>query len=197
MKESSRAASVKSRSAHQRWPIAGAQESPSRSRRHERHPHSRHCSCLQMSRRTVGRNVSHFANDGLNALVRAMATKPKDDPEREQFPFSLLHAPRPLTGLTEPRGGWMIFTELWLNMVIARRENVYLRLSFTTAITVPQKLRRTQSIDASRRGTTSFFAARSVPDERYGGRSGYRASSPKPTTAKIRSIAESHSPIQP
>ena len=32
---------------------------------------------------------------------------------------------RPLTGLTEPPGGWMIFTELCLRVVTAHRENVY------------------------------------------------------------------------
>ena len=46
--------------------------------------------CLQMSRRTIGRYFSRFANDGLNALLSAKATKPKDDPERDQFLFSLV-----------------------------------------------------------------------------------------------------------
>src|SRR5207245_225732 len=60
--------------------------------------------CLQMSRRTVGLYVSHFANDGLNALVRAKTTKLKDDPEREQFLFSLLHAPPSAHGIN--RTSW-------------------------------------------------------------------------------------------
>jgi hypothetical protein len=49
--------------------------------------------CLQMSRRTVRRYFSRFASGGLNALLPAKAAKPKDDPEREQFLFSLLHSP--------------------------------------------------------------------------------------------------------
>ena len=28
--------------------------------------------------------------------------------------------------LTEPPGGWLIFTELWLRVVVARRGNVYI-----------------------------------------------------------------------
>src|SRR5207253_7872669 len=49
--------------------------------------------CLQMSRRTVGRYFSRFAKGGLSALSPAKAAKPKHDPERGQFLFSLLHSP--------------------------------------------------------------------------------------------------------
>jgi hypothetical protein len=69
----------------------------------------------------------------------------------------------------------------------------WLKESFTTAITRPHKPRRMQLIDTSKRGTTSLSGARSAPDERSGGMSGYRASSPKQTTAKIRCIADSGS----
>src|SRR5215831_10778925 len=47
-----------------------------------------------------------------------------------------------------------------------------------------------QSIDTSRSGTTILSNARSVPDERSGGRNGCQASSPKLTTAKIRCIVD-------
>ena len=49
------------------------------------------------------------------------------------------------------------------------------------------------TIDTSKRGTIFLSVARSGPDERSGGTSGYRASSPKQTTAKIRCIADSGS----
>ena len=49
------------------------------------------------------------------------------------------------------------------------------------------------SIDTSRSGTTTLSNARSGPDERSGGRSGCHASSPKQTTAKIRSTGDSAS----
>lgn len=49
--------------------------------------------CLQMSRKTVARYSNCFTSGGLDALSPAKATKPKDDPEREQLLFSLLHSP--------------------------------------------------------------------------------------------------------
>jgi transposase len=60
--------------------------------------------CLQMSRRTVGRYSGCFASGGLNALLPAKAAKPKDDPEREQFLFSLLHSPPSAHGIN--RTSW-------------------------------------------------------------------------------------------
>jgi len=60
--------------------------------------------CLQMSRRTVGRYFSRFANGGLNALLAAKRAKPKDDPERGQFLFSLLHSPPSAHGIN--RTSW-------------------------------------------------------------------------------------------
>ena len=60
--------------------------------------------CLQMSRRTVGRYFSRFANGGLDALLPAKASKPKDDPERGQFLFSLLHSPPSVHGIN--RTSW-------------------------------------------------------------------------------------------
>jgi transposase len=60
--------------------------------------------CLQMSRRTIGRYFSRFANDGLKALLSAKATKPNDDPERDQFLFSLLHSPPSAHGIN--RTSW-------------------------------------------------------------------------------------------
>ena len=60
--------------------------------------------CLQMSRRTVGRYVFRFANGGINALLPAKAAKPKDDPEREQLLFSLLHSPPSAHGIN--RTSW-------------------------------------------------------------------------------------------
>ncbi len=60
--------------------------------------------CLQMSRKTVGRYFCRFANEGLNALFPAKAAKPKDDPEREQFLFSLLHSPPSTHGIN--RTSW-------------------------------------------------------------------------------------------
>lgn len=59
--------------------------------------------CLRMSRKTVGRYFSRFANGGLNALLPGKA-KPKDDPEREQFLFSLLHSPPSAHGIN--RTSW-------------------------------------------------------------------------------------------
>jgi transposase len=59
--------------------------------------------CLRMSRKTVGRYFCHFANGGLNALLPEKA-KPKDDPEREQFLFSLLHSPPSAHGIN--RTSW-------------------------------------------------------------------------------------------
>jgi transposase len=60
--------------------------------------------CLQMSRRTVGRYFNRFANGGLDALLPAKAAKPKDDPERGQFLFSLLHSPPSAHGIN--RTSW-------------------------------------------------------------------------------------------
>jgi transposase len=60
--------------------------------------------CLQMSRRTIGRYLTRFANDGLDALVSVKATKPRVDPEREQFLFSLLHSPPSAHGIN--RTSW-------------------------------------------------------------------------------------------
>jgi transposase len=60
--------------------------------------------CLQMSRRTIRRYLTRFANDGLDALVSAKATKPRVDPEREQFLFSLLHSPPSAHGIN--RTSW-------------------------------------------------------------------------------------------
>jgi transposase len=60
--------------------------------------------CLQMSRRTVSRYFSGFASGGLNALLPAKTAKPKDDPEREQFLFSLLHSPPSVHGIN--RTSW-------------------------------------------------------------------------------------------
>ncbi len=60
--------------------------------------------CLQMSRRTIGHYFSRFANDGLNALFPAKASKPKDDPERGQYLFSLLHSPPSAHGIN--RTSW-------------------------------------------------------------------------------------------
>ena len=75
--------------------------------------------------------------------------------------------------------------------VINRSSVAWLKESFTTATTRPQKLRKMQSIDTSKSGTSFLSGARSAPDERSGGMSGYQASSPKQTTAKIRCIADS------
>ena len=60
--------------------------------------------CLRMSRRTVGRYFCRFANEGLNALLPAKPAKPKDDPEREQLLFSLLHSPPSTLGIN--RTSW-------------------------------------------------------------------------------------------
>jgi transposase len=60
--------------------------------------------CLQMSRKTVGRYFCRFANESLNALFPAKAAKPKDDPDREQFLFSLLHSPPSTHGIN--RTSW-------------------------------------------------------------------------------------------
>jgi transposase len=60
--------------------------------------------CLQMSRKTVGRYFSGFASGGINALSPAKGAKPKDDPEREQFLFSLLHSPPSAHGIN--RTSW-------------------------------------------------------------------------------------------
>jgi transposase len=57
-----------------------------------------------MSRRTVGRYFSRFENGGLDALLSAKASKPKDDPERKQFLFSLLHSPPSAHGIN--RTSW-------------------------------------------------------------------------------------------
>jgi transposase len=59
---------------------------------------------LKMSRRTIGRYVSRFTNDGPNALFSAKAAKPKDDPVRRQFLFSLLHSPPSAHGIN--RASW-------------------------------------------------------------------------------------------
>jgi hypothetical protein len=64
-----------------------------------------------MSRRTVGRYFNRSANGGLDALLPAKAAKPKDDAERGQFLFRYFTPLRPLTVLTEPPEGWMIFAE--------------------------------------------------------------------------------------
>jgi transposase len=55
--------------------------------------------CLQMSRRTIGRYFTRFTNDGLTALVSPNATKPRPDPKREQFLFSVLHSPPSAHGI--------------------------------------------------------------------------------------------------
>jgi len=55
--------------------------------------------CLQMSRRTIGRYFTRFTNDGLTALVSPKAAKPRPDPEREQFLFSVLHSPPSAHGI--------------------------------------------------------------------------------------------------
>jgi transposase len=60
--------------------------------------------CLQMSRRTVGRYFSSFANGGLNALLPTKRDKPKDDPERGHLLFSLLHSPPTTHGIN--RTSW-------------------------------------------------------------------------------------------
>jgi len=60
--------------------------------------------CLQMSRRTVGRYFCRFASQGHNALLPTKGAKPKDDPEREQFLFSLLHSPPSTHGIN--RTSW-------------------------------------------------------------------------------------------
>ena len=60
--------------------------------------------CLQMSRKTVARYSSCFASGGLDALLPAKAAKPKDDPEREQLLFSLLHSPPSAHGIN--RTSW-------------------------------------------------------------------------------------------
>ena len=60
--------------------------------------------CLQMSRRTISRYFSRFANDGLNALLSAKATKLNTDPARDQFLFSLLHSPPSAHGIN--RTSW-------------------------------------------------------------------------------------------
>jgi transposase len=62
--------------------------------------------CLQISRRTVSRHFSRFRNGGLNALIPAKATKPKNDPECEQLLFSLLHSPPSTHGIN--RTSWRI-----------------------------------------------------------------------------------------
>jgi transposase len=56
-----------------------------------------------MSRRTIGRYFSRFTNDGPDALLSAK-TKLKNDPEREQFLFSLLHSPPSVHGIN--RTSW-------------------------------------------------------------------------------------------
>jgi transposase len=60
--------------------------------------------CLQMSRRTVGRYLSRFANGGINGLFHKKAAKAKDDPELEKLLFSLLHSPPPAHGIN--RTSW-------------------------------------------------------------------------------------------
>jgi transposase len=49
--------------------------------------------CLDMSRRTVNRYCSRFENGGLDALLSAKTSIPKDDAERKELLFSLLHSP--------------------------------------------------------------------------------------------------------
>jgi transposase len=60
--------------------------------------------CLQMSRRTVARYSTCFASGGVDALLPAKSAKPKDDPEREQLLFSLLHSPPSAHGIN--RTSW-------------------------------------------------------------------------------------------
>jgi transposase len=55
--------------------------------------------CLRMSHRTIGRYFTRFTNDGLTALVSPKVTKPRPDPEREQFLFSALHSPPSAHGI--------------------------------------------------------------------------------------------------
>jgi transposase len=59
---------------------------------------------LKMSRRTIRRYVSRFTTDGPDALFSAKVAKPKDDPVREQFLFSLLHSPPSAHGIN--RTSW-------------------------------------------------------------------------------------------
>ena len=74
--------------------------------------------CLQMSRRTVARYSSCFAIGGIDALLPAKSAKPKDDPERNQLLFSLLHSPPGAHGIPTAQLLWSDepghFTELWL-----------------------------------------------------------------------------------
>jgi transposase len=60
--------------------------------------------CLQMSRRTVRRYFSRFANGGVDALFSWKSIKLKDDPEREALLFSLLHSPPSAHGIN--RTSW-------------------------------------------------------------------------------------------
>jgi transposase len=60
--------------------------------------------CLHMSRRTVRCYFNRFGNDGLKALLSAIAAKPKPDPETEQLLFSLLHSPPAAQGIN--RTSW-------------------------------------------------------------------------------------------
>lgn len=60
--------------------------------------------CLHMSRKTIGRYFTRFANEGINGLVSAKATKPRNDPDRVQLLFSLLHSPPAAHGIN--RTSW-------------------------------------------------------------------------------------------
>jgi transposase len=60
--------------------------------------------CLQISRRTISRYCSRFENGGLDALLSAKTSKPKDDPERKELLFSLLHSPPSSHGIN--RTSW-------------------------------------------------------------------------------------------
>jgi transposase len=61
-------------------------------------------SCLQMSRRTIRRYFDRFEHEGPNAFFAAKTTKKKDDSERRQFLFSLLHSPPSAYGIN--RTSW-------------------------------------------------------------------------------------------
>ena len=85
--------------------------------------------CLQMSRKTVGRYFYRFANGGLNALLPAKVAKPKDDPERERFLFSLVHSPPSAHGFDRTSRRMDDLYRIMLRVVIAHRRSVYVPLS--------------------------------------------------------------------
>ena len=60
--------------------------------------------CLQMSRKTVARYSRCFTTGGLDALLPAKPAGSKDDPERKQLLFSLLHSPPSAHGIN--RTSW-------------------------------------------------------------------------------------------